>query len=59
MSDKNRYYALDEIGFVGIQDKRTKAKIRKQMAETVRYIKVMKSVATLSPGPEKKSFKVR
>ena len=41
MTGKERYYALDEIGFVGVQDKRSKTQIRKDMDDTNRYIKAM------------------
>jgi hypothetical protein len=43
VADKKKYYELDEIGFVGTQDKRTNARVKKDIEETVRYIKVSKS----------------
>ena len=43
MAGKKQYYGLDEIGFVGTQDKRSKAQVKKDIAMTVQYIKAKKS----------------
>lgn len=43
MAGKKQYYGLDEIGFVGTQEKRSKAQVNKDIALTVRYIKAKKS----------------
>lgn len=48
MDDRNRYYGLDEIGFVGTQDKRTSTQVNKDIQMTVKYIKAMKSRKTVS-----------
>ena len=38
MRSKKRYYALDEIGFLGIQGKK-KASVQKDIERTVQFIK--------------------
>jgi hypothetical protein len=43
MSDKNKYYKLDEVGFVGVQKSRTSAEIRKEATETARSIRLLKA----------------
>ncbi|MEJ7736987.1 MAG: hypothetical protein WKF97_06135 [Chitinophagaceae bacterium] len=43
MADKKQYYGLDEIGFVGTQDKRTPAQVKSDIDSTVQYIKAKKS----------------
>lgn len=48
MTDKKQYYRLDEIGFVGTQDQQTNAQIKKDIEETIRYIKARKSGKTTS-----------
>jgi hypothetical protein len=40
--NKNQYYGLDEIGFVGTQDERTDAQVKKDIDETIRYVKAQK-----------------
>ena len=52
MEDRNKYYGLDEIGFVGTQDKRTSTQVNKDIQMTVKYIKAMKSGKAIST-PEK------
>ncbi len=42
MANKKQYYGLDDIGFIGTQN-RTKAQIKKDMEETARIIKAKKS----------------
>lgn len=39
MSTKKQYYQLDEIGFVGTQDKKNKTQVKKDIAKTIQYIK--------------------
>ena len=48
MADKKQYYGLDEIGFVGTQDKRTKAQVKKDIEMTIQYIKARKSGKIIS-----------
>jgi hypothetical protein len=43
VKDKKRYYGLDEIGFVGTQEKGTSAQIKKDIQQTVQYIKDKKA----------------
>lgn len=43
MAGKKQYYGLNEIGFVGTQEKRTPAQVKKDMERTIRYIKAKKS----------------
>jgi hypothetical protein len=40
---KNKYHALDEIGFVGVQDNRSAAQIKKDMEMTTQYINDLKA----------------
>lgn len=42
MTDKRRYYKLDDIGFVGTQDKRSAAQIKADALRTTNIIKAMK-----------------
>ena len=39
MANKKQYYKLDDVGFVGTQEKRTKAEIKKDIDMTIEYIK--------------------
>lgn len=43
MSYKKQYYGLDEPGFVGTQDKRTNARVKKDIEMTVQYVNANKS----------------
>ncbi len=43
MKNKRQYYALDEVGFVGMQEKRTKAQVEKDIKDTVQYIESKRS----------------
>ncbi len=43
MKDKKRYYALDEVGFVGIQVRGSRKDSEKDIRDTVQYIKSKKS----------------
>ena len=43
MAGKKRYYELDEIGFVGTQDKRTPAQVKKDIERTIEYVKARKT----------------
>ena len=42
MADKKQYYALDESGFLGTQNKRSKTEVKRDMEMTVRFIKAKK-----------------
>ncbi len=54
MEAKKQYYGLDEIGFVGTQDRGSKTQVEKEIQMTVEYIKAQKSKAALSPALKKK-----
>lgn len=43
MGGKKQYYGLDEIGFVGTQNKRTPAQVKSDIDRTIQYIKAKKS----------------
>ena len=43
MAGKKQYYKLDEIGFVGTQDKGTPSQIKKDIEEMVKYVKAQKN----------------
>jgi hypothetical protein len=43
MAVKKKYYKLDDVGFVGTQDKRPKSEIKKDIEKTVQYIKSKKA----------------
>ncbi|MEI9918963.1 MAG: hypothetical protein WDO14_09200 [Bacteroidota bacterium] len=43
MSDRKRYYKLDEVGFVGVQKKRTAGEIRKDKVQTAKSILALKA----------------
>ncbi|HTF28768.1 MAG TPA: hypothetical protein VK625_07985 [Flavitalea sp.] len=43
MAGKKQYYELDEIGFVGTQDKRSYAQVKKDIEKTIQYIKTKKT----------------
>lgn len=43
MADRKQYYGLDEIGFVGTQDKRTRTQVKSDIDRTIQYIKAKKS----------------
>ena len=43
MAGKKQYYELDEIGFVGTQDKRSHAQMKKDTEKTVQYIMAKKT----------------
>jgi len=49
MANKKQYYGLDEIGFVGTQDKRINAQLKKDIEMTIQYIKARKSGKIISP----------
>ncbi len=49
MTNKKQYYGLDEIGFVGTQDKRTMAQVKKDIEMTIQYIKASKPGKIISP----------
>ncbi len=52
MADKKQYYKLDEIGFIGTQEKRTKAQVKKDIEMTVEYIKA-KVAGNIIPPSQK------
>jgi len=43
MKDKQKYYSLDKIGFVGTQEKRDRKFFEKDIHDTVHYIKSKKA----------------
>ena len=43
MKDKKQYDILDDIGFIGVQDKRTKAQEKKDIDDMEKYIKSVKA----------------
>jgi hypothetical protein len=47
MANKKQYYGLDDIGFIGTQD-RSKAQIKKDLEETAKYIKARKDGKVVS-----------
>lgn len=54
MADKKQYYGLDEIGFVGTQEKRTNAQIKRDIEMTIRYIKAKKAKKNVSTSSKSK-----
>jgi hypothetical protein len=55
MTDRERYEKLDDIGFVGIQDKnRSEAQIKRDAARTSRYIKAHKEKMMREEAEKKK-----
>ncbi len=50
MRGKKQYYGLDEVGFVGTQDKRTPAKVKSDIERTIQYIIEKKSGISISPN---------
>lgn len=57
MAGKKKYYGLDEIGFLGTQEKRTVARVKKDIEETVKYIKARNAAKVVSlSGPKAKTF---
>ena len=46
MANKKDYFDLDKIGFLGSQKNRTTAQMKKEVADTVKYIKSKKSVVS-------------
>ncbi|MCG2616982.1 hypothetical protein LZZ85_21980 [Terrimonas sp. NA20] len=47
MANKKQYYGLDNIGFIGTQD-RSKAQIKKDLEDTAKYIKAKKDGKVVS-----------
>ncbi len=43
MTGKKQYYGLDEIRFVGTQNKRTPAQVKSDIVRTIQYIRAKKS----------------
>jgi hypothetical protein len=44
MTTKKKYYQLDDIGFIGTQEKKSKAQVKKDIEKTVQFIKSKKSL---------------
>jgi hypothetical protein len=45
-TSKKQSYGLDEIGFIGIQGKRTNSQVKKDIEKTIQFIKARKSGKT-------------
>ena len=58
MRSKEKYYGLDEIGFIGTQEKRSKSQIKKDLEETALFMKNRKSGKVI-PLPERRLTKAR
>ena len=43
MANKKKYNALDDIGFVGVKDRRTKSQIKRDMKATFQIVEERKS----------------
>ena len=43
MANKKNYYELDKIGFLGSQKNRSTAQMKKEIADTIKYVKSKKS----------------
>lgn len=43
MADKKQYYGLDEIGFLGMQGKRSNVQVKKDIEKTVQFVKTRRS----------------
>jgi len=43
MKNRNKYYGLDEIGFVGVQGKEKEVQLENDIAQTIKYIKDKKA----------------
>lgn len=57
MRARNKYHKLDEVGFVGVQKRRTPAEIRKEATETANHIKALK--ANTSVAKRNSSYKTK
>jgi hypothetical protein len=55
MKERNKYYDLDEIGFVGVQDEKNFIQVQKDIEQTVQYIKDKKAVKPRSSRLTKKT----
>ena len=53
MSGRKRYYKLDEVGFVGSQEKRTTSEVQKDSLKAAKAIKKLKSLDTKSNRSKK------
>jgi len=56
VEDKKRYYGLDEIGFLGTQDKRTDAQIKNDIRRTIQHIKAKKNAKAGAASLKKSSL---
>lgn len=57
MAGKKKYYGLDEIGFLGTQEKKTAASVKKDIEKTVQYIKAQKAAKVVALSrPKVKTF---
>jgi hypothetical protein len=58
LNNKKQYYGLDEIGFVGVQDKpKNSSRLKKDIDLTVQYIKDKKAGHSVSPPAKASSRK--
>ena len=48
MANKKDYYDLDKIGFLGSQKNRTTTQMKKEIADTIKYIKLKKSAKNIA-----------
>jgi hypothetical protein len=53
MSGRKRYYKLDEVGFVGSQEKRTTSEVQKDSLKAAKAIKKLKSLDAKSNRSKK------
>lgn len=58
MANKKQYYGLDDIGFIGTQD-RSKAQIKKDLEDTAKYIKARKEGKVVSLQSKPRISKVK
>jgi hypothetical protein len=56
MASKKQHYNLDDIGFIGTQEKRSKAQLKRDIEDTVNYIKAKKAVKTSKPQMNKQKL---
>lgn len=59
MTGKEQYYALDEIGFVGVQDKRSKTQLKRDREEMNRYVKAQREQEKKHLSSKKRSVKAK
>ena len=54
MKAKKQYYKLDDIGFIGTQEDRSPAQVKKDMCDMEKYIKLEKSRKSKAAPSKKK-----